>query len=153
MTEETTRELVIERVFNAPREVVYRAFTDPDQLSQWFGPAGWSVPRESVEIDLRPGGVQKFVMVNDADPSQTSPVNARFTEIIENELIIGEEGPGSGDPAQAGSKLTARLEFHDEPGGRTRLVLRQGPFPADVTEMAREGWGTSFTKLDALVAR
>ena len=153
MTAQTSRELVIERIFNAPRDVVYRAFTDPDQLSAWFGPAGWSVPRESVEIDPRPGGVEKFVMVNDEDPEQTSPVNARFTEVIENELLVGEEGPGSGDPADPGSKLTARLEFHDEPGGRTRLVLRQGPFPEDVTEMAREGWGSSFTKLDTLLSR
>ena len=36
-------ELVIIRVFDAPRELVYRAFTDPDQISQWFGPVGWSV--------------------------------------------------------------------------------------------------------------
>ena len=47
MTDTTTatEELVITRVFDAPRELVYRAFTDPDQLAQWFGPVGYSVPR------------------------------------------------------------------------------------------------------------
>ncbi len=39
-----TSELVIERTFDAPRELVWKAFTDPDQISQWFGPVGYSVP-------------------------------------------------------------------------------------------------------------
>ncbi|MGD0608266.1 MAG: SRPBCC domain-containing protein, partial [Streptosporangiaceae bacterium] len=50
------------RVFDASRELVYRAFTDPGQLAQWFGPSGCSVPRDSIEIDARPGGHLRFVM-------------------------------------------------------------------------------------------
>ena len=69
-----TTQLVITRIFDAPRALVYQAFVDPDQVAQWFGPVGWSVPRDSIDIDLRVGGRQKFTMVNDADPSQTSPV-------------------------------------------------------------------------------
>ena len=52
----TSNELVITRIFDAPRELVYRAFIDPDQLAQWFGPVGWSVPRDTVDIDARVGG-------------------------------------------------------------------------------------------------
>ncbi len=52
----TTSEISISRIFDAPRELVYRAFVDPDQLCQWFGPEGFSVPYESVQIDARPGG-------------------------------------------------------------------------------------------------
>ncbi len=48
-----SQELIISRVFDAPRELVYRAFTDPDQLAQWFGPVGYSVPRDTVDIDAR----------------------------------------------------------------------------------------------------
>ena len=44
-----------------------------------------------------------------------------------------------------------RIEFHDE-GGKTRLVLRQGPYTEEVADMAREGWESSFTKLDTLLA-
>jgi uncharacterized protein YndB with AHSA1/START domain len=147
----TNQDLVISRVFDAPRELVYRAFIDEEQLSAWFGPVGWSVPRESVSVDARTGGHQRFTMVNEADPSQTSPVDATFVEVIENELLVGQEEftiPGTDGPIL----MHMRLEFHDEPGGKTRLELRQGPYSAEWESNAREGWGSSFTKLDALLA-
>ncbi|GAA3345729.1 SRPBCC family protein [Amorphoplanes nipponensis] len=144
---DATTELVITRIFDAPRELVYRAFTDPDQISAWFGPVGWSVPRDSVEVEAKVGGHQRFTMVNDADPAQTSPVETTFVEVVENELLVGEEDV-SALPDFAGDVMRMRLEFHDEPGGRTRLVLTQGPFSREVVEQARAGWGSSFTKLD-----
>ncbi len=148
----TSTELVITRVFDAPRELVYRAFTDPDQLAQWFGPVGWSVPRDSVEMDVRPGGKQRFTMVNDADPSMASPVDGVFLEVVENELLVGaEEWDPTGDPSQS-ERLTLRIEFADE-DGKTRLTIRQGPYTEEIMGQAREGWGSSFTKLDALLAR
>ena len=52
---ENPQELVFEREFDAPRALVYPAFVDPDQLAAWFGPVGYSVPRDTVEIDARPG--------------------------------------------------------------------------------------------------
>ncbi len=147
-----TSELVITRIFNAPRELVYRAFTDPDQLAQWFGPVGFSVPRDTVDVDVRVGGHQRFVMVSDDDPGMRSPVNARFTEVVENELLVGAEEV-EGIPGQQGTvHMYLRLEFHDEDGG-TRLVLRQGPYTEQMEGMAREGWNSSFTKLDALLTQ
>src|SRR3954466_8161692 len=115
-----TQELVLERVFNAPRHLVYRAFTDPDQLAQWFGPIGWSVPRNTIDMDVRVGGHQRLVMVNDQDSSQTSPVYPTFTEVVENELVVGSEEvtPEFGLPP--GTKMQIRLEFHDLEG-KTRL--------------------------------
>jgi uncharacterized protein YndB with AHSA1/START domain len=144
-------DLVITRVFDAPRPMVYRAFVDPDQIAAWFGPVGWSVPRDSVSIEAKPGGHQRFTMVNDADPTQTSPADATFVEVIENELLVGEEDISAID-AFPGDVMRMRIEFHDEPGGRTRIVLTQGPYSAEVESGAREGWGSSFTKLDALLA-
>jgi uncharacterized protein YndB with AHSA1/START domain len=136
--------LIITRYFDAPRELVWQAFVDPDQLAQWFGPVGWSVPRDTIDMDVRPGGHQRFTMVNDADPTLTSPVDAVFIEVIENELLVGEErGPVT---------MRIRLEFHDEAGVRTRLVLTQGPYQPDIETMAREGWRTSFTKLDKVLS-
>jgi uncharacterized protein YndB with AHSA1/START domain len=144
-------ELVITRIFDAPRELVYRAFTDPDQLAQWFGPVGFSVPRDTVEIDARVGGQYKFVMVSDDDPSMAPPVNATFTEVVDNELLAGsEEFVGVAGMQEPGT-MYLRLEFHDE-GGKTRLVLRQGPYAQEMEGMAREGWLSSFTKLDTLLA-
>ena len=150
MTDTTaTHELVITRVFDAPRELVYRAFVDPDQLAAWFGPVGWSVPRETVDVDARVGGHQRFTMVNDADHQMTSAVEATFTELVENELLVGEQRVdfGAGDIV-----MKLRVEFRDE-DGRTRLVLRQGPHDPAMEAGARAGWGSSFDKLDALLAR
>jgi len=144
-------ELVITRVFDAPRELVYRAFVDPDQLSQWFGPVGWSVPRDTVDMDLRPGGHQRYTMVNDEDASQMSPINATIEEIVENELLVGYEEVKGFPGLPDGARLYMRLEFHDE-GGKTRLVIKQGPFTQELADMTREGWGSSFTKLDTLLA-
>lgn len=151
MTEEPSVELVIERVFEAPRELVYQAFTDPDQLAQWFGPVGFSVPRDSVDVDVRVGGHQRLQMVQDDDPSSASPVDATFTEVVENELLAGEESWEGVPGLQEGGTMRMRLEFHDE-GGRTRLVIRQGPYTEVMEPQARAGWESSFTKLDTLLA-
>jgi uncharacterized protein YndB with AHSA1/START domain len=146
-----TTELVISRLFDAPRELVYQAFTDPDQLSQWFGPVGYSVPRDTVEIDARPGGYQRFVMVNDADPAETSPIDATFSEVIENELLVGYQEV-EGIPGTKGKvQFLLRIELHDEGAGQTRLELRQGPYTPEIRQGASAGWESSFTKLDALL--
>jgi len=146
-------DLHIERVFDAPRELVWKAFTDPDQISQWFGPVGYSVPRESVEVDLRVGGHQKLTMVPD-DPSWPpgGPSDGVFDEIVENELLVVHENL-SGEMAElfGAERITLRIELHDD-AGKTRLVLRQGPYKDDFAGNAREGWNSSFTKLDALLA-
>ena len=146
-------ELHIERVFDAPRELVWKAFTDPDQISQWFGPVGYSVPRDTVDIDLRVGGHQRLTMVPD-DPSYPpgGPVNATFDEVVENELLVGHEDL-EGEMAElfGADRISLRIELHDD-NGKTRLVLRQGPYKEDFVGNAREGWNSSFTKLDALLA-
>jgi uncharacterized protein YndB with AHSA1/START domain len=146
-----TKELVMTRLFDAPRELVYQAFLDPDQLAQWFGPVGFSVPRDTVDIDARVGGHQRFVMVSDDDPDMRSPVDARFVEMVENELLVGAEDWEAVAGRNELTRMHLRLEFHDE-NGKTRLVLRQGPYTPEMEEMARQGWESSFTKLDKVLA-
>lgn len=144
-------ELMISRVFDAPRELVYRAFTDPDQFAQWMGPVGHSVPRDSVQIDARAGGHERFVVVRDEDPS--APVmtsDSTYSEVIENELLAGFQDI-EGLPGTDGAvRLAWRLEFHDEEGGRTRIEL-WCPSTEPMSEDARFGWESSYTKLDALL--
>jgi uncharacterized protein YndB with AHSA1/START domain len=148
-----SREISISRIFDAPRELVYRAFVDPDQLGQWFGPAGYSVPYESVHVDARVGGYQRLLMVSDDDPTERSEIDATFTEVVENELLVGHQDV-EGIPGTTGSvRFRLRLEFHEEPGGKTRLELRQGPFHEDMAENTVKGWESSFTKLDSLLRR
>ncbi len=146
-----TTDLVISRIFDAPRELVYQAFTDPDQLAQWFGPVGYSVPRDSVDIDASTGGHQRLTMVNDANPSERNNIDATFAEVVENELLVGYQDV-EGMPGTEGSvRFTLRIELHEEPEGRTRLELRQGPYTTEMERNAGMGWESSFTKLDSLL--
>jgi uncharacterized protein YndB with AHSA1/START domain len=62
-------DIEITRVFGAPPERVYQAFTDPDQFARWYGPDGFPVHRDTVGVDARVGGLQRFEMVSEADPS------------------------------------------------------------------------------------
>jgi uncharacterized protein YndB with AHSA1/START domain len=142
-------EITLSRVFDASAELVYRAFVDPDQLGQWFGPEGFSVPFETVQIDARPGGFQRFTLVSDADPAIRSRVDATLTEVVENELLAGHQEI-EGAP---GSRVGLRLEFHQEAPGKTRLDLRQGPFTEETGAATKVGWESSFAGLDSLLRR
>jgi uncharacterized protein YndB with AHSA1/START domain len=145
-------ELIIERVFDAPRELVWKAFTDPDQLSAWFGPVGYHVPRESVVVDLRVGGEQRFMMVPDSDEYPPAGESVGIFDVIEEpSLLVGHEDI-TGDMVQVfgSERIELRIELHDE-NGKTRLVLHQGPYGDHIVGDAREGWLSSFTKLDKLL--
>jgi uncharacterized protein YndB with AHSA1/START domain len=142
-------EITLSRVFDASPELVYRAFADPDQLCLWFGPDGYSVPCETVQIDARPGGFVRYTLMNDADPSARSRVDLSLAEVVENELLDGHQEI----EGERGTGVRLRLEFRSEDGGKTRLDLRQGPFAEAGAEAARTGWEDSFTELDALLRR
>jgi uncharacterized protein YndB with AHSA1/START domain len=121
-----TPQLVISRVFDAPRELIYRAFTDPDHLAAWWGPTGNSLPRDKIEFDVRPGGYQRWTEVNAAEPELRVHIHFDLTDVADGEL----------------------LEFHDEADGRTRLEIRQW-LPERLAHPSEEGWRQAFTKLDA----
>jgi uncharacterized protein YndB with AHSA1/START domain len=146
-------EITITRVFDAPRELVYRAFVDPDQLCEWYGPAGFSVPCETVQIDARPGGFQRFVMVSDEDPGHRQRIDATFSEVVENELLDGHQDVEGIPGPDRTSRFRLRLEFHEEANGGTRLELRQGPFTEEMGNDAEQGWESSFRRLDSLLRR
>ena len=146
-------DLIIERVFDAPRELVWKAFTDPDQIAQWFGPVGYHVPRESVTVDLRVGGRMALEMVPDSDeypPAGES--TGTFTVVEEPSLLVTTETITPELQELFGTdRIEMRLELHDE-DGKTRLVLHQGPYGESILGDAQAGWLSSFTKLDSLLA-
>lgn len=150
--EEVPAELVfeIEHTFKASAEQLFRAFTEKDLLVQWFGPEGWCVPAESAEVDPRVGGVWKFTMVNDDDPSMTSPSNAVFATLKPNKLIEGIETMPAADGEEPGY-LYMRIEFKEE-GDKTHLKIAQGPLPTEYHEPGAQRWTSSFNKLQALVS-
>ena len=111
------------------------------------------MPCETVQIDARAGGFQRFVMTNVEDPTGRYQVEVTLSEVVEDELLAGHqevERIGGAGPA-ARSRL--RLEFFDEANGKTRLELRQGPYTEQIGQDAKERWESSFTSLDSLLRR
>jgi uncharacterized protein YndB with AHSA1/START domain len=139
------------REFEAPRELVFAAFTDPDQLAAWFGPVGVDAPRDRIVVEPHVGGAWQLVMVwEEGGAPKEGPIDAVITTYDPPSLLVASQAaePDAGITLQ----IELRLEFEDL-GGRTRLHLTQGPFgSAEFIDMTREGWGTSFTKLDKLLA-
>src|SRR5437588_5152071 len=78
------RELVLTRIFDAPRELVYKVWTDPQHVSKWWGPSVFTNP--VCEIDLRPGGTYLYVMRS--PEGMDFPVQGKFIEIVDNERIV-----------------------------------------------------------------
>jgi len=144
---ESTTELLIERPIDAPPERVFRAFTDGGELAEWIAPAGFSVQRESVDLDVSVGGHQRFTMTGAAGEVT---VDATYTAVVENKLLAGEELVAA-TPDRDQYVLSWRVELQDA-GEQTQLVLRQGPFSVESAAEARANWESAFEKLDSLLA-
>ena len=140
-------EIAVSRTFPAPRDMVFAAWTDPDQLTEWWGPEHFTVPRESVNVDLRQGGRYELTMV---DPSgKEYPVRQEILEVSPPELLVlhHEPMPEFGMLEAIGT----RVEFHDE-GGVTRVEVTSGPYDAEMGPNAGKGWDQMFDKLERLLS-
>src|SRR5258708_763746 len=81
------QQVVVTRVFDAPRELVFRAWTDPDQVAKWFGPEGFDIPPDSVVIDLRVGGRFELRMVRSGTELEMR-LGYEIVELVEPELLV-----------------------------------------------------------------
>jgi uncharacterized protein YndB with AHSA1/START domain len=89
LTTPNDREIVITRVFDAPRDLVFEAFTDPELIKRWLlGPDGWSMP--VCEVDLRVGGTLRYLWRNDAEGHQFG-MTGGYREIVRPERIVHVE--------------------------------------------------------------
>ena len=142
------QEVLITRIFEAPRERVFRAWTDPDEVAAWFGPEHVDTPRDRIHIDLRVGGRYELTMVRREGGSEFS-IGYEIVELVEPELIVLRSDP----MPEAGmhAPTVVRVEFHDH-GSKTRMTLTDGPFPPAGRGHAEAGWHAAFDKLAALVA-
>jgi uncharacterized protein YndB with AHSA1/START domain len=143
------QEVLITRVFEAPRERVFKAWTDPDEVSAWYGPEHFDTPRDRIRIDLRVGGRYELTMVQ-RDDGREFPVGYEIIELVEPELIVlrSDVMPEMG----MHEPLLVRVEFHDH-GPKTRMTLTDSPYPREVRGHAEAGWNAAFDKLATLVAR
>jgi uncharacterized protein YndB with AHSA1/START domain len=137
------QEITITRVYEAPREVVWKAWTDPEQLARWWGPPGWSTSPSNVAIDVRPGGTFSVTSTSDQDGSEMTS-RGFFREVVEPERLVFEE-PAEG-AWHEGAVSDAR--FTDLGGGRTEMVVRTTVHTTDdMRRMAEAGMSGSFDRL------
>jgi len=141
-------EFTIVRGFDAPREVVWRAWTEPEQLAQWFGPRGISTPLDKIRMDLRPGGQASLVMVDDASGVEYLNTGT-YLEIVPPERLVWKDD-GFSDGTGPGTVTVTLRDL----GGKTELTVH---VVADFTETMRAqaevGWGSSFDKLAESLSR
>ena len=139
----TDQEVRITRVFEAPRERVFSAWTDPDEVAAWYGPEHFDTPRERIHIDLRVGGRYEVTMIQRGSGTEF-PVRYEIVELVEPELIVLRSDPmpeiGVHEPT------FTRVELEDL-GGRTQMTLTDGPYPD--SGPAEAGWSAAFDKLSA----
>ena len=148
MSDTTDFDVEVGLVIDAPPGEVYRAFADPDQLAGWYGPAGFPVARETVEIDPRVGGTIRFTMVAEADPTMRSGTTGRFTEVVEDEVLEWAQ-EWHGIPGLDGTwSNLMRVELTEE-DGRTRVVVREGPHPPGTADIGRQAWEQMLPALAA----
>lgn len=155
----TSQPLIITRSFGAPREKVWKAWTEPEQVKRWWGPKGFTGP--VCKIDLRVGG--KYLYCMRSPEGQDTWSTGTYREIIAPERLVctdsfadaeGKVVPAShynmnGDlPLEL--QVTVTLE---EEAGTTRMTLRHdGLPPGEIKEMCAAGWNESFDKLATSLA-
>lgn len=145
------RELVLSRLINAPREKVFRAWTNPELLKQWFVPRPWTVAH--VETDVRPGGASLIVM---RDPEgKEFPNRGVYLEVIENKRLVFTDAYTEAWIPSEKPFMTAVLSFDDEEG-KTRYTARVHHWSIEDRHTHEkmgfhEGWGIATDQLAALV--
>jgi uncharacterized protein YndB with AHSA1/START domain len=136
-------ELEFVRTCAAPRQVVWDAWTDPDQMAQWWGPRGITTPRESIEVDLRPGGRVAFDMVDDATGTRYRNSGTILEVDPPARLVWSDDGFADGS-----GKGTATVTFTEVDASTTTLTLHLiADFSETVRAGAEQGWGTQLDKL------
>ena len=141
------RELTITRVLDAPRELVWKAFTEPEQFAYWFG-AELDVPLDTVSLDVKPGGAWKAQMI--AEDGSEMPFGGFYREVQEPErLVITFEEAGASDEERQVLTIT-----FDDLGDKTEVTLNHaGVLPQEHFDGLQGGYNSFFDKLEELLAK
>lgn len=158
-TQPATHDLVITRIFDAPRALVWQAWTDPASFMRWWGPKDFTAP--ACKIDLRVGGVYLYCMRS--PEGQDFWNTGVYREIIEFQRIVCTQSVADADgnlvsashygmPGDWPAEMLLTVTFEDF-GGKTRMTLRHAGIPSGpMSEGAEAGWNGSFDKLAASLA-
>jgi uncharacterized protein YndB with AHSA1/START domain len=137
-------ELRITRVFEAPKQLVFEAWTKAEHLSRWFTPA--PLTTHGCELDFRPGGVFRLTM---RTPDGIEfPMDARFTEIVPDERIAFDA------TVHGDLKILTTVTFAETTDGKTTLAVHQVySHESDATRGANAGWTLTLDQLAAHLRR
>lgn len=148
------RELLIERTFDAPRELVWKAYTEPDRVADWFGPRGFKTLVRA--MDVRPGGSWHYCMQS---PEWGDAWGlARYQEVIPPERLVYEDlfSNEEGTPAEGMPVSTVTLTFEEQDGRtlmRSRTVFASAEERAKTIEMGmEEGTKETLDRLEEYLA-
>jgi uncharacterized protein YndB with AHSA1/START domain len=140
--------IVIERELDAPRELVWKAWTAPDEVTQWWGPEHFTTPRDKIEFDLRPGGVCRLTMVG--PDGQEYPSDGHFGIVEPPERLSFGEETTDHPMIESGETTVELVNLGDS---RTKVVITSRMICAEeLLGMARIGWGGQLDKLETLLA-
>ncbi len=160
MNEAADRALEITRIFDAPRALVFKAWSAPEHLKRWWGPTGFTVL--SCEMDFRVGGAWRLSM--QSPQGVVDRQLGEFREIVEPERIVftyafedfpqrQTSGRWSKESGQPGHQTIVTVNFEDL-GAKTRLTIRQAIFEsAGVRDEHIRGWGEALDRFAAYVTQ
>ena len=146
-------ELVLTRLIDAPREALYRAWTDPEMLKQWFAPLPYTTPH--AETDVRPGGASLIVMAG--PDGREMPNRGVYLEVMPNEKLVFTDAFVEAWVPSPKPFMTVILTFADE-DGKTRYTARVRHWTKEDCEAHEKmgfhhGWGICADQMTALVTR
>lgn len=154
-----SNDLVLERTLNAPRDLVWKAWTDPEHLKRWFAPKPYEIAE--MELDLRPGGIFRLRMIG-PDGFDTGHGNPGCVlEVVEGEKLVWTSALAPEyRPAEMGEgcesfPMTAVITFADAGGGKTHyraVALHRNAADREMHEQMgfQEGWGKCAEQLEEL---
>jgi uncharacterized protein YndB with AHSA1/START domain len=154
MTAEPKFGLELIREFDAPREKIFQAWTDPELLKEWFTPRPWTVSH--AEMDVRPGGSSLIVM--NGPNGEEFPNRGVYLEVVPNEKLVFTDAYVSAWVPSEKPFMTGSIQLEDLGGGRTRYIARvyhwtAGDMEAHEKMGFHEGWGKAADQLAELLAR
>lgn len=143
-------ELSLTRLIDAPRAILYRCWTEPELIKQWFTPRPWTTP--VVEMDVRPGGSSH--MIFRGPEGQEFPNDGIFLEVVPNERLVFTDAYTSAWVPSAKPFMTGIISFADE-AGKTRYKAAARHWTEDDKKRHEEmgfhdGWGKATDQLEAL---
>jgi len=144
------RELVLTRLIDAPREKLFRCWTEPELMKQWFAPLPWTTTK--AEMDVRPGGSSLIVMRSPQGEEFPNP--GIVLEVVKNEKLVFTDAYTKAWEPSAKPFMTAIITFADE-GGKTRYTARALHWTAEDRKTHEDmgfhqGWGIATDQMTAL---